>query len=574
MDILLDNMETRAEAEAALGGAAFWRAELELARNDRKEWLDKTRQVIDRYRDEREGSARAERRLNVLWSNTETLKSALFARPGKPDVRRRWSANADDEMFRDMATVLERALAYGQDRHDPFLPVSSAVLDMLLSGRGVVRVGYDVVLGEETDAAGVVREVLVDQEVREEYVHYADFLHAPARKWDEVRWVAFRHLMTRDALAARFGEAGFEVPLGHSIAQESSPRKGEVPEGFRRAELWEIWDADSRMRLWFCEGMDRLLAREEDPLGLDGFFPCPEPLCGPVRTNDTLMPVPEFCIYQDQADELDRLTMRIHRLVDALRRRGVYDAQFKNELASLALAEDNRFIPVDAYAALREAGGLSGVFASEDITPIAQVIASLYQQRQALIQQIYEVTGISDIVRGATDPRETATAQRIKGQYGSLRLRMRQDAVIRFVRDLVRLKAEIVAEHFEPGILTAMTGLPVSADMLLALRRDSLRNYRIDVETDSTVFEDTESEKAQRMQFVQAITSFGEKWIPAMQRMPEIAPLAIALLGFSVRAFKAGSGLEDTITRVMNDLADKARAKQRGLAVPAGGKGS
>jgi len=513
MTDIMENMETRQEAEASLGSAAFWRAELALAMDDRKDWLDKAQKVIERYRDERDASARAERRLNVLWANTETMKAALFARPGKPDVRRRWSANADDEMFRDMATVLERALAYGQDRHDPFAPVASAVFDMLLTGRGVVRVAYDAVLGEGAGPSGEPVEAVVDQDVREEYVHYADFLHAPARKWEDVRWVAFRHLMTRDSLIARFGDSGFDIPLTHSVAPETPSRRGEIPDGFRRAELWEIWDADSRQRIWLSEGMDRLLAAEPDPLGFDGFFPCPEPLFGPVRTNDTLIPAPEFCIYQDQADELDRLTLRINRLIEALRRRGVYDAQFKGELAALALAEDNRFIPVDAYAALKDAGGLSGVFASEDIAPIAQVIASLYQQRQSLIQQIYEITGISDIVRGASDPRETATAQRIKGQYGSLRLRMRQDGVIRFVRDLVRMKAEIVAGHFEPSILSAMTGLPVGVPMIAALRRDSLRNYRIDVETDSTVFEDTESEKAQRMQFVQAITSFGEKWI-------------------------------------------------------------
>jgi hypothetical protein len=44
---------------------------------------------------------------------------------------------------------------------------------------------------------------------------------------------------------------------------------------------------------------------------------------------------------------------------------------------------------------------------------------------------IYEVTGISDIVRGQGNAQETATAQEIKSQWGSLRIRKLQKQIER-----------------------------------------------------------------------------------------------------------------------------------------------
>ena len=154
-----------------------------------------------------------------------------------------------------------------------------------------------------------------------------------------------------------------------------------------------------------------------------------EPLQG-VTGNDTFTPAPDYAEYEDQADDLDEITARISILTKALKRRGVYDASVE-ELKRLPRAGDNEFIPSKNFQMLASKGGLAVAFQTEDIQPMIQVLEGLYQQREQLIESIYEITGISDIMRGATKADETATAQNIKAQFGSMRLKDQQREVQR-----------------------------------------------------------------------------------------------------------------------------------------------
>src|SRR5262249_43686448 len=158
-------------------------------------------------------------------------------------------------------------------------------------------------------------------------------------------------------------------------------------------------DKSKRQRVWVAEDYKLILKREDDPYRLEGFFPCPAALYG-VKTTSSLTPVPEFTLYQDQATELDQIATRLCALVEALKRRGVYDASTEgpdNQLAQLAFAKDNEFVPYRGFAALAEKGGLKNVFQTEDLAPIVTAIEGLYKRATFLIQQIYEITGISDI---------------------------------------------------------------------------------------------------------------------------------------------------------------------------------
>jgi hypothetical protein len=118
---------------------------------------------------------------------------------------------------------------------------------------------------------------------------------------------------------------------------------------------------------------------------------------------------------------------------------------------------------------------------------------------------------------GASDPNETLGAQQLKAQFGSTRMKRRQRAVQKWIRDLYKLKAEIIAEHFEPQVLQEMTGEQMTPEVMQLLRSDKLRSYRIDIETDSTIFEDAEAEKKARTEMVAGISKFMEKWGPIVQ---------------------------------------------------------
>ena len=356
--------------------------------------------------------------------------------------------------------------------------------------------------------------------------------------------------------------------------------------------------------MWFAEDYDWLLKKEPDPLKLADFFPCPEPLYG-HRTNSSLIPTPEYLFYQDQALELDLLATRLYRMIGNLKRRGVYDASAEgpdNQLSQLARAEDNVFLPYKGFAALMEKGGLKGVFQTEDLAPIIAVIEGLSAREQALLAKIYDITGISDILRGSSNPNETATAQRIKGQFGSLRLVKRQKRVKEFVKSALRIKLEIIAEHFTRETLSDMTGIMIPTraeigqaqqqmtmlaqqaqqgmqvppdaqkqlqaivsavaweDIEVILRSDKRRGYRIDVETDATAKLENDEQKQARMEFVTSMQGILERSIPAVMQMPELAPLIKEMTMFGARAFKIGRTMEETIDDAFDQITKKAMA--------------
>jgi hypothetical protein len=340
------------------------------------------------------------------------------------------------------------------------------------------------------------------------------------------------------------------VPLNWS---PSGDGKRKIPDDFKKAEVWEIWDKTKSERVWIVNGFDRPLRIDEDPYGLEGFYPLPEPLRA-IEDTDSLVPTPEFLEYRDQADALDEITSRIDKLTRALRRRGVYNQAIK-ELRRLARAGDNEFIPVEDWASFAQKGGLEKQFDSEDIAPIATVLKELYTQRDQLIQGIYEVTGIADIMRGASDPNETLGAQKLKAQFGSTRLKKRQRNVQKWISDIYKIKAEIIAEHFEPEVLSEMTGVQVTPEVVKLLRSDKLRSYRIDIETDSTIFEDAEAQKKATVEMLGAVSGFLEKGLPAVQMEPRLAPLLFEMLSVGLRSFKEGRKLEDVIEQVSQSLA-------------------
>ena len=546
--------ETRDEQEKLYGPALYWQRELDQASEFERDWRERGIRVVERYRDERDTGVVGplSHRFNILWANTETLKGALFARMAQPDVRRRF--HDGDAAARQVAIALERALHYGIDVYDSELPIRAALEDYLLPGRGVVWVVYEPIIvkektkieikGEDVDILEEEEiERLGDQRCRFEYVHWQDYRESPSRRPEDVTWRARRHLFTREELVGRGFDHAEDVPLNWMPERADD---ADIDEIYNRAEVWEIWDKVKRRRLFVATGYKDVLADDDDPYTLENFFPCPTPLLA-VRTNNTSIPVPEFTLYQDQADELDRVTSRITTLIEGLKRRGVYDSSIP-ELAHLANATDNEFVPSDNFANLAQKGGLAGAFQTEDISAITQVLAGLYNQRGQVLQTIYEITGISDIIRGGgTKASESATAQQLKAQYGSMRLRLRQEDIQKYIRDLFRIKAELIAENYEPEVLERITGISITDEMVEIMRSDKLRSYQIDVETDSTVFADEEQMKRTRIEFANVMGGYLVQAIEATRAAPELTPIAFEILKFVSGAWKVGRQFEDVI---------------------------
>jgi hypothetical protein len=560
--------ETRKEMEVVHGTPQYWNMELDSADSTEKDWRERGRQVVSRYRDERNSDsfgAGIYKQFNILWSNTETMKGALFSRMPLPDVRRRYTDN--NPITRQVAILLERALRYGVDVYESDRPIRAAVEDYLLPGRGVVWVVYEPIIVKETIQVESIDEfgsmVMIDQEQERiadqrcyfEYVNWEDYRESPARRPEDISWKARRHLYTRDELLDNGFNNAENIPLNWS--PEPNEKSEEYSEVFNRAEVWEIWDKHSGKRYYISKGYDQIIAEDDDPYGLEKFFPTPDSLIS-VRTNNTNVPVPIFTLYQDQADELDRITTRIGNLIEGLKRRGVYDASVP-ELSHLADAGDNDFVPSENFSQLAAKGGLQSVFQQEDITPISVVLNGLYLQRNQILDTIYQITGISDIIRGSTKASETATAQQLKAQFGSMRMRTTQNEIAEYIRDLFRIKAELIAEHYEPEALAAMTALTITPEMLQIMRDDKLRGYSIDIESDATVFQNEEEEKKTRIEFLNSFGGYLQQAIAIANQSPVLTPLAFQALRFLMGAWKVGRTFEDVIDRTEAQLTQQAQ---------------
>lgn len=560
---MIDPQQSAKAQRSPAASSRFWQTQLHLAEREHKDFWSEAKNIVQRYKSEKQamkGRASA-RKYSVLYANTETMRAAVYARSAKPDVRQRF-AN-DDQIARTGAEVLERALTYCLDdpRHDT--AVRAGVMDALLAGRGVVRVEYEPETGMVEDMDPItgqpmMREAIIDQKVMVKFVRHANFLHSPAECWEDVWWIAFRHRMTLDDLRENGFENADAIPRNWTPDGEKESKE---EDDLARAEVWEIWHKPRKERVWVVKGHPTVLRTDGDPYGLQDFWPMPCDLAF-IRSSDTHIPVPEFRQYAELADDLDETTNRISRLTRELKRRGVYDSTVK-ELKRLARAGDNEFIPVENYAQFVTKGGLEQAFQTENIESIAAVLLQLYKAQEQLEAKIDKITGVADIMRGEGQASETATAQQIKAQYGGLRLKDRQKAVQHWIRGLVRLHAELVAEHYEPHVLSAMTGMEVPPEVIQMLRDDKLRSYAVDIETDSTVFEDAEAEKQARVEVTEAMTGLLERGLMVMQAAPEMGELIFESMGLLLKTMKGGRQLEDVLDRARQMMQQRMSQPQQ-----------
>lgn len=547
------------------GLARRWSADLELSKKSEKDFIAAGQKIIKRYRDQR-GIADSSRKYNILWSNVQTLAPAVYSKRPKAEVSRRFKDA--DPVGRCASEVLERALQFEIDHYGDFdSAMRNAVLDRLLPGRGVAWIRFEPAEGQEAQVTddSSAKSMGAYECSPVDYVYWEDFRTSPARTWEEVTWVARLVYMTRDEGMKRFGDIFKDVPLSHEpIGIDEMKSNGASPEELdrmKKAKVWEIWDKGDKAVYWHAEGAQQILDVRPDPLELEGFFPCPRPLYASL-TTDTLIPVADFRQYQDQAREMDEITARIALLVKAVKVVGVYDASHEGVQRMLTEGVDNTLIPVSSWAMFAERGGLKGAVDFLPVDAVLQALTALYQARDQSKQVIYEITGLSDIIRGSSVASETATAQQIKSQFASLRLKHIQMDVARMASDLLRMKAQIMCSLYRPEVLVAMSSMDTSKDAqylpqaVELLRNDVVRAFRISVASDSMVELDEAQEKADRLEFLTAAGGFIRE---AVQAPPTLAPLLGEMLMFGVRSFKAGQGMEASLEQFIAASAEKAK---------------
>lgn len=571
------------------------------ARDKEAPWRRRAKKCTSIYRDDpqdissstKSGSAEfSGMSFNILWANTETLLPVLFSAVPKPDVRNR---HLDQDEVADMAAeVLEKSLSYLWDKNKSERIIKAGIKGHLLTGRYVPRVRLEAIKEMQTvqdiDLDGNIierqEEVTKEQNAPIENVAYDAFTVEPCKTWEEVTWIEFPHMLSKDKYKKYF--PGFPLPAACKQDDEYNVDM--------QYKVHEVWDKTKKRVFYIAEGVDVPLKVMPDPLGLEDFWPIPKPLYS-IETCDTLVPIPEYTIYQQQANELDEISYRITDLVKSCKFIGVYDST-QAKLSDLLKSRDSQFVAVSA-SFLKDAG-IKGVLDVVDVSPIARVLQQLYVQRDQIKSIIYEITGISDILRGETQASESATAQSLKSRNAGLRLRDRRANINKMIVDILRIQAQLLGKFFSEKQLEEMSGIkldysqeplppmpmPPVQDPYLAidpnymaqfqeqmnqyemskmayqaevekrqkaqevielLRNDVLRQYNIDIETDSTILADMEDEAQKSAALVSSITQFISATAPLVQSGAMPIETAKALLMFALKTTKISREVEDAL---------------------------
>lgn len=382
--------------------------------------------------------------LDLFWASFEIMKEAVYARPPQPVVS---PIFRDNRQLQNVTSELLERCAVSTFKHTHIHENCIEVRDdVLFAGRGVLWNRY------ETDDG---------QTVCIEHVDRTDFRCEPARYWRECGWAARRSWLIHKDAVERFGrdKADMLSYVRHQKDKDWDERDTTTP----KASVWEVWHKGNNKVYWVSEGVADILDQMEPEVKLSDFFPCPKPAFGTLRRR-SLIPVPDWERYRIHFAKINDATSKIYTLLNDVKMAGLIGGggDVADAVQDLLESDDTkRIIRVNSI------GNIAESIAWLPLDVLSATITGMIEARRQLIEDFYQLSGISDIMRGATEAEETLGAQQLKSQYGSVRIRGKSTEIQRLLADSVRIAAEMIAEKFSSKTLLEMgqMEIPTKADL-------------------------------------------------------------------------------------------------------------
>lgn len=594
----------------------LWATRLKAAKNAAKESWDATRRAWEEYLanptksmslnvDERPKTAR----FPAYWASTQNKEPALYSRTPLPVAVKAFD-DLNDNIAR-LAGLSQERLAKQLMAATPFDETMIYTRNQFLHGaKATTRVYFDAkfgstkerkyynqvpmpgpagappVIGWQTaegeplpegaefhgqDERGFYHEQDIEtvegRSIVACPVHYKDVLHTPnARFRKEIWWMAFRALMTKNDVRKRFGDVADKLTCYTTIGELDEERKrSDDGEGLveKFAEIWEIWDEQEREVYWYAEGYeDAFLEVKPDPYGLADFFPAPFFMLGSCSPDD-LYPVPDFVQLEPLINQMHGIAARLQRQIRAARRRGLIDGSIPDLQNLLNETDEAEFISVANFKQLVGADGT--LDAAVWLFPVKEIVASIKELAEVL--QMYqdkfdEMSGTPDIVKGVSDPDETASAQQLKGKYHSNRFSAPQKDMQRLARDVIEMMCDLALAKYPEQEIAALVGAQFWApedqqlwpQVYALLTNDKQRLIRIDIETDSTITVNMNAEIEQRNYLAKTLFEGLAAVAQASQQNPAYTKPALKVLLYTIRGLQKGKEIENEIEKMLQEL--------------------
>lgn len=532
-----------AEDEKAMSEAEKvkqWHERITKAEKEYEPFHDLIKETREYYKNESKKNKHS-----IFWASVETMKPFLYFKQPRPYVDRKEKTSDPAEMV--ACKIIEKALAWDLAQFDFDSVIKYVRNDFLISGMGLAEEKYEAEF-EDIVENGDLLPLKKSEKVVTSYIDPVDFI-ADVEKvgiWEDVTWVARKIWMTKQEVIDAFGEEVKDLIV----------EPGEKEYQGKDTLVYKIWDKKTSRIYWLSkECKTDFLKVSDDLLKLNGFFPMPKPIFA-TQANDSLIPVPDYREIRALLKEMDGLTERMRLTMKALKVSGAYDKAFP-ELANI-LDKEVTLVAVSDFQKLKDAGGIAGII---DFAPIKQyidVLSSLAQRRAEIKAELFEITGVSDIMRGNSDPRETAQAVKQKTNFGSLRNQDRQNDMQRFICDLFKIKAEIICERFDAETLAAFvpnTQPKVLMQAVELLKTQKLRGMALGIETDTVFNQDAEAEKA--LSAVKTINEMINTAFQAVSAQPLLLPVYKQMIISIVATLPNARQFEAVIDDALNKIAQQ-----------------
>lgn len=306
-----------------------------------------------------------------------------------------------------------------------------------------------------------------------------------------------------------------------------------------------------------------------DIYGLSGFFPCTAPLVINQSTRE-FWPTPEYFQVQDILDDIHSIVGRMFLLTKAIRVRFLFDSGI-TELKQL-IGETGEGgglgVPNLEQSLMNNNGKLSNLVAYFPVAEMIEGLQNMYQAFEQRLNMFYQLTGISDLIRGQTNPDSDKTfgERQMEGKFSLNRVEPLQRKVQEWIKDNYQLMMEMALKMFSPESLdqyiTPQTLDPEDKQRYTAslelLKSNKRRRFRVDFETDSTIAINEQWRKKQATELANTLTKAMELVANVAETQPELAATELAVLKHLIGEFSDGKlfidEIQDSIEQVIQKV--------------------
>lgn len=543
----------------------------------------------------------------IYYSNVSTLHPNIFFKTPTVQFSRRFKA-LNDPISRRACEIGEMLCEYNLEIQDFSDECDSSTIDYLVASRGVlwntiypeyrvepVQVEFidEIDAYAYNDGESFIKvkdsEVYVDEDdgleyidlqvashvkVVAEHVQWRDFMHTPAKKWSDVRAVYRARYLTKEDYIKEFGKKALEEVsfdyMNDSHKDSADKIRTETNEG-ELALIWEKWHKPTKYIYYLSDHTGKVVGKKKPTIDFQGFFPCAKPLLG-ICNEDSLLPYPDYFFIRLQLNDAHEISRKKSEFRDMLKITGVCNSQFSAEINKVKTAENGKYVAVDKWGVLTTKGGVAGNVENMNVDDIVNAMARFELETESVKREIFEVTGISDLDRGITDPRETLGAQGMKNDKSSLRLGKRRQKLNRWLEKTMRLNAEAMLELAPLEQIKQVAGInlddPIDEKALELLKDDKLRTFKITIDIDSMLQPEDEKKKQGKLEFLNVFNQTVDRFLTTKANAPEFLEMISTVMLSVLREFNSGREVEDVIEASVMETVNTVKEKLKNPPPP------